>query len=235
MEIIDFLIYPNTPDETETLNRLLYQDGQYIFTNKKEPKISVSKQKFIDAANNSKNKDSIIEYELKKIDDYIFTRKQTTIVDGEQYEKDRFFMAGYEDFLLHSKEFDWSERSYQTALLFEKLRGIEWAKYRKFVKDYSTSTAPKPTELKLTGEQKFLVLHYWKFGNEIKTNTKKALLYDFFISELKQSTIRPMFSDIPKYETEENLDAVVDFFRLLGLTSKAREIQDKVNKLRKKQ
>lgn len=234
MAIQDFLIYSKTPDETEKLNKLLYEDGINYFKVRKENNVFLWKKRFIDQFENSGNKYTLVDYELRRIDEYIYSRKQTRLTDGDEYSKDIFFLAGYEDYLLNKKEFDWSERDFQTILLLEKIRGIEWAKYREFVASYSTFKTKKQDEIKLTGEQKFLILHYWEFGNEIKANTKKALLYDFFISELKQSTIRPMFSDIPRYETEENLNAIIDFFIFIGLNSKARDIQDKLGKLKKK-
>ena len=69
-----------------------------------------------------------------------------------------------------------------------------------------------------------------QFGDDIKANTTKSVLYDLFIDELKSSSIRPMLSDPKRYETIENLNVIIDLFRLLKLDSKAREIENKLPK-----
>ena len=193
-----------------------------------------SKEAFIREISSTPSKDAFIEYELKRIDDYIFTRKQpSTHGHIEEKNKNLFFIAGYESYHLRGIEMEWGKQVYEAPHLMQKIQGIKLAKYREFVKNYNKGEK-KQKEIKLNGEQKFLILHYLGFGNEIKANTNKSILFDLFIAELKSGSIRPMFSDIRKYETEENLNTIIDLFRLLKLDLKARELEDILDKLRKK-
>lgn len=226
--IKDFLIIPKNESETETLNKIVYSD--YSLMARTDKTLEVMRKSFSEQVETSPDKETFIEYELKNIDDLIFKRKQVSISDNiSQYEKNNFFIGGYEGYLLKKKEIDWKERVYQAHLLLEKIQGIEWAKYREYVKTY-LKPKKKQIDIQLNGEQKFLVLYYLQFGDDIKANTTKSVLYDLFIDELKSSSIRPMLSDPKRYETIENLNVIIDLFRLLKLDSKAREIENKLPK-----
>lgn len=230
--IRDFLISPQVRPDIEILNKLIYSDYS-LFIGSNKP-LNSQRKDFLKLIETAPDKENLIDYELKKIDEYIFKRKQTKITNNfTQYEKDGYFIRGYEDFLLLKKDIDWGKEVYQAHLLHEKIQGTEWAKYRDFVKSY-LKPQRKQDEVKLNGEQKFLALYYLGFGNDLKANTHKSVLYNFFIPELKTSSIRPMLSDIKMYETESNLYALLNFFRLIKLDLKVQEIQGKIDKLRKK-
>ena len=231
-DIQDFEIIPKNESETEILNKLIYSDYSLVVSSVKN--IYNRRESFIVQMETATDKETLIEYELKNIDDLIFKRKQVSISDDMfQHEKNNFFIVGYEGYLLKKKEIDWKERVYQAHLLMEKIHGIQCAKYREFVKNYKAPTK-RQTSIQLNGEQKFLVLHHLGFGKEIKVSARKAKLFDPFIDDLRESTIRPMFSDVKKYETEENLYTLLNYFRFIKLDSKVNDIQLKLDKLKKK-
>ncbi len=234
VEINDFMIWPKTEPEIAILNRLIYSDYNSLSVGRKQKKDQFCKETFAKEISSIENKEAFVEYEIKRIDDYVFIRKQPSKYGvHEEDTNNRFFIAGFENYLLRKQEFDWGEQVYEAPHLLQMIKGIELAKYREFVTNYNKADKKKP-EIKLTGEQKFLLLHYLNFGNEVKANTNRSILFELFIDELKSNSIRPMFSDIRKYETEENLYALLSFFKLIKLDSKAIEITDKLNKLRKK-
>ncbi|MDP3643499.1 MAG: hypothetical protein Q8S54_09960 [Bacteroidota bacterium] len=230
--IQDFLICPQNGSETETLNKLIYSEYSLMTSSNKI--LNDLKKSFIDQIETSTDKETLVEYELTKIVDYISKRKQVPISENvSQNEKNSFFIRGYEDYLLKKKEIDWQEKVYQAHLLLEKIQGIEWAKYREFVKNY-LKPEKKQIEIKLNGEQKFLILHHLGFGNELNTDEDRSMLYEFFIDELKLKSIQRLFPNITDHETEKNLDILIDFFRLIKLNSKARELADKLAKLKQR-
>lgn len=238
ISIADFIISPRNSTETEELNRRIYNHSFISLGNFEKENPDKMKEVFFNKITTSKNKEALIEYELKNIDDYINRLKHpqsdNTGLLSSSYNPfwSKFFFTGYEEYIFNQKEFDWSVRLYSPTEIYEISLGIEWAKYRDFVKNY---LAPKKQrrEIILNGEQKFLVLYYLEFGNEVNPNTIKSKLYECFIPELKSNSIRPMFSDITKYETEDNLNTIIDLFRSLKLDSKAREIEDKLPKKNK--
>ena len=233
-EINDFMIFPKNELETETLNKLIYSDYNSISVGRSTRKYQFSKEAFIKEISSTPNKDAFIEYELKRIDDYIFTRKQPSAHSHfDEENKNHFFIAGYESYHLRGIEMEWGKQVYEAPHLMQKIQGIKLAKYREFVKNYQKEEK-KQLEIKLNGEQKFLILHYLGFGDELNTNTQKSKLYEFFIDELKFSSIQRLFPNIKDYETEKNINTIIDLFRLLKLDSKARELEDKLDKLRKK-
>lgn len=232
--IQDFSINPTERADIEILNKLIYEDSASFLNPVRKPQVRVSKTSFMERIESSPEKEALIEYELNIIDEFVSSKRQVQIMpDPENYEKCHFFIVGFEDYYLRKKEMDWGEKVYQAHLLAEKLNGIDLAKYREFVKNYLKQPKKNP-ELKLNGEQKFLVLHHLGLGGDLKANTYKSVLFDFFIDELKANTIRPMLSNVKKYETEDNLYALLDFFRLINHDPKVSEIQAKLDKLKKK-
>lgn len=237
LSIEDFKIIPKNSIETELLNKRCFENYFPTFGNTGDIRLEQMKAEFTESINNSMNKQMNVEYELSKIDDYIFNSKQPQSKKsllGPKYPqpKSEWFFLGYEQYLLNKKEFDWTEKLLHPKSINEIFSGIEWAKYREFVKTYLRPNK-KRDDIRLNGEQKFLVLNYLGFGNEIELNTKRSRLFEFFIDELSYNSIRPMFSDIKLYETEENLNTVIDLFRLLKLDAIAREIEEKLPKKNK--
>lgn len=230
----NFEIIPSNNVEADKLIKLILSDGIRIFWKRNDIQITSMKEHFIRQFEDAPDKEIVIDYEQKKIDDIVLAKRQTNRYDDiNKYEKDSFFVRGFETYLLHKIEFNHRRIEYAGYLLVEYYKGLQLAKYREFVTNYKKADKKKQT-IKLTGEQKFLILHYLGFGSEIKANTNKSILFDLFITELKSGSIRPMFSDIRKYETEENLNTIIDLFRLLKLDLKARELEDILDKLRKK-
>jgi len=229
--IKDFQIVPKNEFETEILNKLIYSD--YSLVNSANKKLNARKKSFNEQIETCPDKETFIDYEIKNIEDLIFKRKQDSFpTDMNQYEKDNFFIRGYEDYLLKKKEIDWKERVYQAHLLQEKIQGIEWAKYREYVKTY---LMPKKiqVDIQLNGEQKVLALHHLGLGIDIENATIRAKLYNSFIPELNQETIRGLFSRInDHYKKEQNKDKLLEFFRSIKLNSKARLLEDKIDKLK---
>jgi hypothetical protein len=230
--IKDFLIFPKNASETEMLNKRIYSDYCLVVS---ENKTLINwKKSFIDQIEKATDKEILIEYELNNIDNIIFKRKQVSISDNmHQYEKNRYFIGGYEDYLLWKKEIDWKEGVYQAHLLLEKNQGVEWAKYREFVKTYLKQEKTRP-EIKLTGEQKVLALIYLGFGNQTTTAVQKADLFEYFIDNFKSKSIQKIFNSTTDYEDEKNLDALIDFFRSLKMKSIARDLEDKIENLKQK-
>lgn len=235
--ISDFLIIPKDTTETLELNKRAYSDN-YQENSNSDYSPTKKKSDFIESMQNSKDKQTRIDYEIKEIDEFIFRSKYPVQNSNGMFGRnhirriDPIFFEGYEDYLLEKKDFDWGEKLMHVNSIATKLLGIEWAKYRDFVKNY-LKPEKKQNDLKLNGEQKFLVLHYLEFGKEIEKNTKRSKLFEFFIDELSFNSIRPMFSDITQFETEDNLNTVIDLFRLLNLNSLAREIEEKLPKKNK--
>lgn len=237
LSIIDFKIIPKDANETELLNKRFFENYFHFYGNTGDNRLVQMKAEFTESINNSMNKEMNVEYELKKIDDYIFSSKHhqpKKSLFGAKYtqSKSEWFFLGYEQYLLNKKEFDWTEKLYHPKSINEIFSGIEWAKYREFVKAY-LSPKKKRDDIKLNGEQKFLILNYLGLGNEIELNTKRSRLFEFFIDELSYNSIRPMFSDIKLYETEDNLNTIIDLFKLLKLDSQARDIEEKLPKKNK--
>lgn len=234
--ISDFLIIPKDTTETKELNKRAFTDCHLADNIENSP--AKSKADFIESMKASKNKETRVEYELHSIDDFIFRSKYPMQISKGLFGRnqirsyDPIFFEGYEEYLLEKKDFDWGEKLMHVNSIATKLLGIEWAKYRDFVKNY-LKPEKKQNDLKLNGEQKFLVLHYLEVGKEIEKNTKRSKLFEFFIDELSYNSIRPMFSDITQFETEDNLNTVIDLFRLLNLNSLAREIEEKLPKKNK--
>lgn len=230
--IKDFQIVPKNESETEILNKLIYSD--YSLVNSANKKLNARKKSFIEQIETCPDKEAFIDYEIKNIEDIIFKRKQNSFSeDMNQYEKDNFFIRGYEDYLLKKKEIDWKESVYQAHLLIEKIHGIEWAKYREFVKTYLRQEKTK-SEIKLTGEQKVLALIYLGFGNNTTTAVQKADLFEYFIDNFKSKSIQKIFNSTTDYEDEKNLDSLIDFFRSLKMNSIARNLEDKMEKQKQK-
>jgi hypothetical protein len=242
-KIEEFLINPIERKDIETLNKLIYDDCKLLYQSDFERLIRDKKEKFIKDFETTPDKTNLIEHELKQIDDLVFNKRQVEIFPNQnqhkrppnlnQYERNVFFIGGFDGYYLRKKEFDWGERNYTAHLLIESLNGIEWAKYREFVKSYK-KLDENQTEIKLNGEQKFLLLQYLGFCNEIDDKTKTAKLFDYFIEELKFSTIRPMFSKFNEYENEENLLTLLELFKSIKLKKNALQIQEKIDKLKKK-
>jgi hypothetical protein len=206
--IEDFKIIPRNPSETEEINKRLYENYVSFWGDGNSSSPEKVKKEFIEAIGNSLNKEAYIEYEINNIEDFIFRLKhpqprQKTFGVGYKFSRpaSEWFFFGYNQYLINRKEFNWSEKLYFPSEIIEITLGIEWAKYKDFVKNY-LKPQRKEEQIKLNGEQKFLVLHYLGFGNDLKANTHKSVLYDFFIEELNANSIRPMLSNIKKYETE---------------------------------
>lgn len=117
--------------------------------------------------------------------------------------------------------------------LFQKKQIEEEVKRQTEEARQATLVKKEHSHNQLSGEQKFLMLLYLGLGTDITKNTQKAQLYSQFIN-LKESTIRPMFSNVTKYETEVNLNAIIDYFRSIKLNEKVRQLEDKLNKIRRK-
>jgi hypothetical protein len=232
--IEDFIIKPADSKEIEILNKLIHEYSHIIIKSSTRLNNFFRKDLFTSQIESAIDKEALIENEIKKIDDQISNfRRIKLIPNPDQYERFQFFISGYESYYLRKEEFNWGERVYQSHLLIEKLNGIEWAKYRNYVLNSLKTNKPNES-LTLNGEQKFLVLNYLELGKEIKANKQKADLFDLFIDELKATSIRPMFSDIKKFETEENLYAILKLFKSIKLNSLEIEIQNKIDKLKKK-
>lgn len=229
--IKDFQIVPKNESETETLNKLVYSD--YSLMARTDKTLNNLKKSFTENMETSPDKETLIEYELRNIDDYILKRKQISIPDNIlQYEKNKFFISGYEGYLLKKKEIDWKERVYQAHLLLEKIQGIEWAKYREYVKACLKSKKIQ-SDIQLNGEQKVLALYHLGLGTDIENATTRAMLYHSFIPELNPETIRGLFSRInDHYKKEQNKDMLLEFFRSIKLSSIARLLEDKLGKLK---
>ena len=237
--ISDFVIIPRNSSETEELNRRIYNHSFIHLGNCEKENLDKMKEVFLNKITKSKNREALIEYELKNLDDYINRLKHpqsdNTGLFRSSYNHplwSKSFFTGYEEYIFNQTEFDWSVKLYSPTEIYEISLGIEWAKYRDFVKNY-LAPKKKRRENILNGEQKFLVLYYLGFGNEVNPKRIKSDLYECFIPELKGNSIRPMFSDITKYETVDNLNTIIDLFRSLKLDSKAREIEDKLPKKNK--
>jgi hypothetical protein len=239
ISISDFIIIPKTLSETEEINRLLYNNYINSYGNRSDESPENWKESFHNSITSSINKENLVEYELKKIDDLINRLRQSQLINNGIFRnriiqpKSEWFFSGYEEYLINQKEFDWTEKLYHPKSIIDILLGIEWAKYREFIKNF-LNPKKKQIDIKLSGEQKFLILHYLKFGNELNTDTEKSILYEFFIDELKLKSIQRLFPNITDYETEKNLDTLIDFFRLIKLNSKARELENKLAKLKQK-
>lgn len=238
LSITDFIIVPKNTAETEEINKQLFENYTFYYDDGKSSLPTKRKDFFLTVIISSKNKENAIELELQEIDDFIRnlnSPQHSKKLLGVPFTatKSEWFFLGYEQYLRDQKEFDWTEKLYHPKSIKEISIGIEWAKYREFVKGY-LKKKEKPIDRRLNGEQKFLVLYYLGFGDELKINTQKSVLFDLFIDELKSSSIRPMLSDVKKYETEENLYAILDYFRLIKFDSKVQYIQGKLDKLKKK-
>lgn len=239
-EVQDFMIPARNREEIEELNRLIFSDCQYyINIRKKQEGPDGWKEKFIETAATALDIETFKLYELDKIKESVSKIKQriykddsafTHMIDGEN----KHFKEGFEEYLIHRKEIiDWGKHIYYPGQLSEWSIGTDWAKYYEFIANYKLEEKKQP-ELKLTGEQKFLILHYMGFGSDLKTNTQKSILYEYFIDELKQKSIARLYNNIKDHETEKNLNALVEFFRLIKFSSKTRELEDKLDNLKKK-
>lgn len=232
-EINDFMIWPQNTKETEELNKHILECSVTWPDLLQYPNIEKSERLFIDKIEQSKNKQYVIDSELQTINNYINSRKQYSSTDIYELEKNISFIRAFERYLMMYEEIDLTVKLYPTHQLIALDCGVRYAKYREFVEDY-LQLEKKQERIELTGEQKVLILHRLGFGNELKKDTLKAKLYEFFIDELKYKSIIRMFPSIKDYETEKNVDTLIDFFRLIELNTTARELEDKLAKLKQK-
>jgi len=237
LSIEDFKIIPQNSTETELLNKRFFKNYFHYFGNAGDHRLEQMKAEFTKSINNSINKEVSVEYELRKIDDYIFSSKHTqhkNSLFGQKYTQfqSEWFFLGYEQYLINKKEFDWTEKLLHPKSINEIFSGIEWAKYREYVKNFSL-LKKKDINIQLNGEQKVLALHYLGLGSDIDNATIKAKLFNSFIPELNQETIRGLFSRInDHYKKEQNKDKLLEYFRSIKLNSKARLLEDKIDKLK---
>lgn len=234
----DFKISPRNPVEIEELNKRFYTDNKIQrFVQHEQPE--KWKESFLLKIASASNKKSIIEHELSKIDAYILKFSPSNNDDGFSGMKSGLlvgsdpFYKGYEEYLINRRELDLTKEVFSPFTLIALNAGMEWAKYREFVENHLKPEKKEPA-IELTGEQKVLILHHLGFGEELNTYEERSILYEFFINELKSTSIKRLFPNIKDYETEKNLDTLIEFFRLIKLNSKARELEDKLTKLRQK-
>lgn len=240
LSIEDFKIIPKSPLETEEINKRLYNDYVLFFGNGKNDSPENWKVLFIESISKSINKEACVELELNRIDDYFFSLKhpqQRKKSFGVGYVSTKsaseWFFLGFEQYLINRKEFDWSEKLYHPKVVVDILIGIEWAKYKEFVRTYLKPEKTKP-KMKLTGEQQVLALLYLGLGKDIETDVQKGELYEYFIENFKHKSILKVFSNISDFENEKNLDILIDFFRSLKINAIARELEDKLENLKQK-
>lgn len=236
--ISDFLIIPKDTIETVELNKRAYSDNYQENINS-ENSPTRKKSDFIESMQISKDKETRIDYEIKEIDEFIFRSKYPVQNSNGMFGRnhirriDPIFFEGYEDYLFDKKDFDWGEKLMDVNSIAYKLLGIEWAKYREFVKNYLKPEKTKQ-KLKLTGEQQVLTLLYLGFGSDLETDVQKGELYEYFIENFKHKSILKVFNNVSDYENEKNLDVLIDFFRLLKINSVARKVEDKLENLKQK-
>lgn len=231
-EIHDFMIYPKDSSEIEILNKLIFKESKNFPYYKNLPKLKVWKKEFIENFEKSVNKENIIDYELKRIDDYVASKKSNiNVLNYIEHGSNLFLVKGFEQYFLRNEELNWGERVYETFNLLGLISGVELAKYRESVREYKEEK--KQPDIKLTGEQKVLALYYLKFCSDLDNGSKKGKVFEYFIGNFKHKSILKIFSNITDYETEKNLDILIDFFRWLEINSIARILEDKLSNLSK--
>ena len=199
----DFKIIPKDAAETEELNRRFYNDNKtQRFVQHEQPE--KWKESFLLKIASANNKKSIVEHELSKIDGYILKFSPSNISGaligmkrGLLVGSDPFY-KGYEEYLINRRELDLTKEVFTPFTLIAMHAGIEWAKYREFVENHSRPEKKEST-IELTGEQKVLILHHLGFGEELNTYEERSILYEFFINELKSTSIKRLFPNIKDY------------------------------------
>lgn len=232
--IHDFMIFPRSKEETEILNKLIYKDAQLLYRTFKRPIRYPIENDFFKQVESAKNTKAVIEYELRKIDDFISNgRAVDRLKHNELARKYSYFIHGFKRYYLHKQEIDWREEVLDADAMMNMLSGISLAKYREKVEGYKPRK--KKPEIILTGEQTVLALHYLGFCSDVTPVVKRGNIYEYFIGNFKQKSILKVFTNFPDYETEKNLDKLIDFFRSLEMNTIARQLEDKLAKLSKKQ
>jgi hypothetical protein len=99
--------------------------------------------------------------------------------------------------------------------------------------DDSPKKSKKEVVFNLTGEQKVLALHYLGFCDDVDTGTQKGKIYEYFLDGFKYKSILKIFSGLSDYETEKNLNTLIDFFRHIEQRPIARKLEDKLANLNK--
>ena len=236
--IVDFLIKPKNHQETEVLNKTMYNAYLSTIESNKKSIVLDWKNDFIKNIETAPDKQLVKDVEINKINEYIPKKRQSSHINSWPKATvsvfDSNFLEGYEGYLLRMEEFNWRKRLYDyPSDIHYILQGIEYAKYMLFVRNYK-GVSKKDVDIILNGEQKFLVYYYLGLGNELKTNTDRSKVFGYFIDELKSTTIRPMFSNPEQFETVENLDTVITLFKQLKLDQLAKELEAKLPNINKR-
>lgn len=234
LSIKDFKIMPRNSAETEKINNRLHKNYVLRYGDGNNESPDVKKEKFIDAIDSAKNKEILIEYELKNIDDHIARLKHPTVGNKHlgiytPYYKGELFFIGYEQYLMDGKEFDWSEKLYPPISIIEISLGVKWAQYREFVKYY---LAPKKTEKKkafsFSHDQQIFILDYLCVYKNLD-NVKKGKLYGPLINRDSETT-RQRLSSIETRKTIENLNPILSYFTELGLEDQMQLVQKDIDR-----
>jgi len=229
----NFEIIPKNEIETQDLINTILEDALPLFSKRNDIPIKGMKEQFVKAIEISPNKAAIVDYEVRKIESLVLPKRQTPIIEPDKYERDLYFVRGFENYLFQKREFEDYQNIIAGYLLTEYYKGIQLAKYREFVECYLRKEKSN-LKIKLTGEQKVLALIYLRFGDNTTTAVQKADLFEYFIDNFKSKSIQKIFNSTSDYENEKNLDVLIDFFRSLKLNSIARELDDKLDKLKQK-
>lgn len=224
-EISPFLIRPTRKSEIYELNHWLLENAILVYGDNTE-KIYRSFDKMVidfeQRLEKVKNKKSLKAHELDSVKKFI---EEKSIPQNPLDSRANFFKNGFENFLFHEIEPDYSKKVYEVDNLLALNYGYNLAKYKRYLETIpdKKSIDSEQKFKKLHFRQKLLLLDYIGVLDELGTaNTKKAILLSALFG-LNSQFIRKELTDFHRNKnpntTSEKIKLKNDLKTLLEIFS----------------
>lgn len=207
------------------------------------------KEEFINKYESAKNKEAVIDIELRDIDNFIksiqhadanrgsfkaklYSKLSTKFSDCFLIHSKWSFLKGYDDFLINELE----PKEDNTSWIEDLQNGCTFAMYRIFVESYLKNNISRGNHGETSTNIQLLILQYLGLNNEALTQDNRAKLFSKILNRSEQ-TIRPKLSYLGggnnDIRSKNNLQTVAKIFKQSNLIELEQIVKKDILKLKK--